>query len=210
MRGDCLERMKEIPDKSVDMVLTDPPYGMKFKSNYRRVKHNAIAGDDSFFLTNELMSELDRVLKDNSHQYLFCSFHLVDKFKQAVESFFNLKNILIWEKNNTSMGDLTGDYAPKYEMVMFSHKGRRKLNNGRSPNILKFNRTKNSFHPTEKPVDMMEFLISKSTTEGETVLDFTMGSGSTGVACKNLNRNFIGIERDEKYFEIAKNRIENA
>jgi site-specific DNA-methyltransferase (adenine-specific) len=75
-------------------------------------------------------------------------------------------------------------------------------------NIIKFNRDKNKIHPTQKPVALLEYLIKTYTNENDTVLDFTMGSGSTGVACKNLNRNFIGIEKDDKYFDIAKQRIE--
>jgi len=76
--------------------------------------------------------------------------------------------------------------------------------------IIKFNKDQKKFHPTQKPVALLEYLVKTYTLENETVLDFTMGSGSTGVACKNLNRNFIGIEKDEKYFEIAKKRIEGA
>lgn len=207
LHGDCLELMKSIPDNSVDLVLADPPYGMNFVSNYRKEKYNKIQNDDSFFLSDELLKNIYRITKNNSHLYVFCSFHLIGEFKHALGKFFTVKNVIIWEKNNTSMGDLSGDYAPKYEMIIYCHKGRRTLNGGRDPNIIKYKRTGNKNHPTEKPVDLLEFLISKSSNEGETVLDFTMGSGSTGVAAKNLNRKFIGIEQDDKYFEIAKNRI---
>ena len=85
------------------------------------------------------------------------------------------------------------------------------INNGeRYPrNIIKFNRDKNKIHPTQKPIALMEYLIKTYSNENDTVLDFTMGSGTTGIACKNLNRNFIGIELDKKYFDIAKQRIES-
>ena len=86
-------------------------------------------------------------------------------------------------------------------------KGRRLINGKRDPNILKFNRTGNKLHPTQKPVDLLEYLISKFSDKNETVLDPFMGSGSTGVAAKNLNRSFIGIELDEEYFKIASDRI---
>lgn len=209
IHGDCLQSMYNLINNNikVDAIICDPPYGMNFRSNYRAVRHDAIINDDSFFLTDECLDRMFDILKDNSHLYIFCSFHLVDKFKMAIEKRFRLKNILIWEKNNTSMGDLKGDYAPKYEMILFAVKGKRNLNGGRDPNILKFKRTNNKLHPTQKPVDLIEYLINKSTNEGDTVLDFCAGSGSTGVACQNTNRNYILIEKEEKYIEVIKSRL---
>ena len=208
IHGDCLQEMKKIPDGSVDMVLTDPPYGMSFQSNYRKEKYNTIKNDDSLDWMNEFVSQSYRVAKNNTAHYVFCSFHNIDIFKQAFEKKFKIKNILVWEKNNTSMGDLKADFAPKIEFILFLQKGRRLINGKRDPNIFKFARTGNKNHPTEKPVDLNEYLLSKFSDETETVLDPFMGSGTTGVACKNLNRNFIGIELDATYFEIAKKRIQ--
>ena len=128
-------------------------------------------------------------------------------FKQAFEKYFKIKNILIWEKNNTSMGDLKADFAPKYEMILFLHKGRRFINGKRDPNIMKFNRTGNKLHPTEKPVELIEYLLSKFSNEHEIILDPFMGSGTTAIACMNTNRSFIGIELDEKYFQIGVDRV---
>lgn len=210
MLGDCLELMKDIPDNSVDMILCDPPYGMAYQSNYRTNKYDRIENDDNLNWLPEFVLEINRILKDNSHSYFFCSFHHIGTFVAELKKKLSVKNVLIWEKNNTSMGDLKGDYAPKYEMIIYCHKGRRLLNGGRDPNILKFKRTKNHNHPTEKPVDLLEYLVQKSTNEKEIILDPFMGSGSTGVASMNLSRNFIGIEKDEKYFEIATKRIEEA
>ena len=105
------------------------------------------------------------------------------------------------------MGDLKANFAPKIEFILFMQKGRKFINGKRDPNIFKFKRTNNNLHPTQKPLDLMEYLITKFTNENETVIDPFMGSGTTGVACKNLNRNFIGIELDKKYFEIAQKRI---
>ena len=208
--GDCLELMKNIPDGSVDLVLTDPPYGMAFKSNYRKEKYNEIQNDKSLEWLERYISECYRVLKNNSAIYCFCSWHNVDVFKQAIEKKFKIKNILIWEKNNTSMGDLKGSYAPKYEMIIFAHKGRKLLNGFRYADIIKANRTGNKLHPTEKPVDLLELFIKNSSDENAVVFDGFMGSGSCGVACVNTNRQFIGIELDEGYFNIAKKRIEEA
>ena len=208
--GDCLELMKNIPDGSVDLVLTDPPYGMAFKSNYRKEKYNEIKNDKSLEWLEKYVGECFRILKQNTAVYFCCSWHNVDVFKQAIEKKFKIKNILIWEKNNTSMGDLKASYAPKYEMIIFAHKGRKLLKGFRYADIIKANRTGNKLHPTEKPVDLLELFIKNSSDENAVVFDGFMGSGSTGVACVNTNRHFIGIELDEGYFNIAKERIEKS
>lgn len=208
LNGDCLELMKDIPDESVDMILTDPPYGMNFQSGHRKEKHKKIKNDNNLQWLEEFIDLSYKKLKDNGVLYCFCSYHKIDVFKSVIEKKFKFKNILVWEKNNTSMGDLKGDFAPKIEFVLFATKGRPLIRGKRDANIFKFNRTKNSLHPTQKPVDLLEYLIEKFSDENMMVLDPFMGSGSTGVACKNTNRDFIGIELDEEYFNIAKERIE--
>ena len=208
IQGDCLEEMKNIEDNSIDMVLTDPPYGMSFQSNYRNVKHKTIDNDSSLEWVEGFAKQCYRVAKNNTAHYVFCSWHFMDVFKQAFEKHFKIKNMLVWVKNNTGMGDLKGNFAPKHELILFMHKGRKLYNGKRVPNILEYSKTSNKLHPTEKPVDMLEFMLAKFSGEGDLVLDPFMGSGSTGVACVNTNRNFIGIELDEGYFNIAKERIE--
>jgi len=205
--GDCLDELPKIFDKSVDLVLTDPPYGMNYQSKRRKIKYNKIKNDDNIDWLYFCLKEFKRILKDNSHCYIFCSFHYLSKFIDYSKEFFELKNILIWEKNNHGSGDLKGNYAPKYEFILFLTNGRKILNGKRDCNILKYNKTNNKLHPTQKPTDLLEFIINKSSENDNTILDCFVGSGSTGVACKNLNRNFIGIEKDEKYFDIAKQRI---
>jgi len=211
IQGDCLEVMDRLIEEGVkvDCIITDPPYGMSFQSNHRKEKHNKIANDSSLEWVDDWVDKIYKLMNEDTHLYSFISFHHVDIFKQALEKRFNFKNILIWEKNNTSMGDLEGDYAPKYEMVLFCHKGRRLLKNGRDPNIIKDKRTGNEHHPTQKPVNLIQYLIDKSTEKGETILDCFMGSGTTGVASRIRERNFIGIELDKNYFKIAQERIEN-
>ena len=108
------------------------------------------------------------------------------------------------------MGDLKGDFAPKTEFIIFFQKGRRLINGRRDSNVFEFNRTRNELHPTQKPVDMTEYMLSKFSDEGNVILDPFMGSGTTGVACVNTNRNFIGMELSDKYFEIAERRIRQA
>jgi len=209
INGDCLEELKKIEDDSIDVVLSDPPYGMSFQSNYRKIKHKIIKNDDCLDWLEDFIKEIYRVSKNNTGHYLFCSIHNIDLFKQEIEKYFKIKNILIWKKNNTGMGDLKGSFAPKYEMIIFFHKGRKLINGKRDCDILEFNKTRNQLHPTEKPVDLLEYLLEKFSNEGDVCLDAFMGGGSTGVACKNLNRKFIGIEIDKEYFDISVNRINN-
>ena len=179
-QGDCLELMKEIQDNS---------------------------NDENLEFLNNFFQECNRVLKKDSALYVFCSWHNVDKFKKEFEKYFKLKNILVWVKNNHGSGDLQASYAPKYEFILYGNKGRRKFENGRKEDVLFYNKTKNELHPTQKPVDLLEFLINNSSKENDNILDAFMGSGSTGVACQNTNRNFIGFELDEHYFQIAKERL---
>jgi DNA modification methylase len=233
IHGDCLEVMKSIPDKLVDLVLTDPPYG------------TTACKWDSVIPFEPMWSELKRIRKDNAAICLFGSEPFSSHLRMSNIKEFKYDWML--EKNNAT-GFLNAKKMPlyKYEIVsVFGSKikyypqlrkcklTKMKTNNTGSKsdcygkiewekptyairdftypdNKLEFKQVlKNRFHPTQKPVALLEYLIKTYTLEGETVLDFTMGSDSTGVACKNLNRKFIGIEKDEKYFEIAKHRIHN-
>lgn len=204
---DCLEFMKTLPDKCIDLVLTDPPYGMSFQSNYRTIKHQKIANDTNLDWLPEFVKESYRILKDNTHAYFFCSFHNVDIFKQEIQKYFEVKNILVWIKNNTGMGDLEGDYAPQYEFCIYARKGNRKLNEGRHSNILQFNRTGNVYHPTEKPLDLFSFLIRKSSNKNDLIFDGFLGGGTTALASKMTDRNYIGCEISPEYCKIAEERI---
>jgi len=206
---DCLEFMKQVPDNYFDLVLTDPPFGMSFQSSRREVKHNKIINDDTLEWLPEFSKQLKRISKDNSHLYIFCSWHFIDIFKSNLEQVgFNVKNILIWYKNNHGSGDLHGDYAPQYEMCIFISNGVHKLNNGRSSNVIKANKTGNDLHPTQKPVDIIEFLAKKSMQKGDKVFDPFMGSGTTAVACQSLGLEWCGCELEADYVEIANKRLE--
>lgn len=228
MRGDCLEKMKELPDCSIDMVLTDPPYG------------TTACKWDSVLPFDKMWTEINRVAKPEAAIVLFGSQPFTTMLISSNIKMF--KYNWIWEKNrptnfpNAKRRPLTGHeeimvfmksklkYYPqksKGHQPTNSAKGKSRhlIYNGKfntrdyaggdterfPKTILKFN-CERGFHPTQKPVPLLEYLIKTYTLESETVLDFTMGSGSTGVACKNLNRHFIGIEKDETYFNIANER----
>ncbi len=199
--------IKQIANNSVDLVVTDPPYGMEFQSNFRKTKHKSIQNDDNLDWLGEWVKELKRVCKDEAHLYIFCSWHHIDQFKQQVGAFFNVKNILIWEKNNHGSGDLLGDYAPKYEMILFCSNGQKKLNGGRDANIFKTAKTANDNHPTEKPINLIKYFIEKSSNKGDLVLDTFGGSCGTAIASRQKERNCICFEIEEDYCKVANERL---
>lgn len=209
INGDCLELMKEIPEGSVDLILTDPPYGMNFQSGRRKVKHKKIKNDNNLDWLDMFVSESKRVISENGCLYVFCSKHNINVFMDTLGKEFSLKNILIWEKNNNSMGDLKGAFADKNEFILFYQNGKRFINGKRDSNILQYKRTGNVLHSTQKPVDLLSYLIEKFSDKGDTVLDPFAGSFSTAIACMNTNRKFIGIELDENYFDIGVNRVKD-
>ena len=243
MLGDCLERMKEIESGSVDMILTDPPYG------------TTACKWDSIVPLEPMWEQLKRIIKPNGAIVMTASQPFTTTLISSNMKMF--KYCWLWQKQRPS-NFFQAKFAPLNQMediCIFSFGG---CNNG-AKNPMSYNpqgtikinesrgnsntgggvginkgcqklsgksytaKTKNypktllsypvdnkGLHPTQKPVALMEYLIKTYTNECETVLDFTMGSGSTGVAAKNLNRKFIGIEMDEGYFNIAQDRIENA
>ena len=215
--GDCLELMKDIPDNSIDLIVTDPPYLIKYRTNYRKNKSHDFCGeilnDDNYELIEKFFKESFRVMKKNSAMYCFCSSKTIDYFmKQAFSNGFQIKNQIIWVKNNWSAGDLKAQFGQQYEIILLLNKGRKEFNGKRLSDVWEFPRVsgKNQFHQNQKPLELIEQCIEKHSKINDLVLDPFMGSGTTGVACKELHRNFIGIEIDEKYFEIAKQRIEGA
>ena len=233
MQGDCLEKMKDIPDRSIDMILCDLPYG------------TTACKWDVVIPFAPLWEQYKRIIKPNGAIVLFgsepfssflrCSNLQMYKYdlywkKEKPTNFFQLKkrfgksteNILVFYQKQPT-------YNPqkvKHEGKLVTNKPKGNHNSivaginkkvlpyaddgTRYPNdILEFRREVlgTTMHPTQKPVALLEYLVKTYTLEGETVLDNTMGSGSTGIACKNLNRNFIGIELDPDYFKIAEKRI---
>ena len=222
---DCLKVLPTIPDKSIDLILTDPPYG------------TTQCKWDNIIPFEPMWKELKRVIKNNSAIALFGN--------EPFSSYLRTSNIKwfkydwIWKKSNI-MGFLNAKKRPLKEIEIISifnskiykpqnlqknlkGKNRRGKNTDVLGNYEPINQSEftnypktiiefkneRGLHPTQKPVALLEYLIKTYTNENDTVLDFTMGSGSTGVACKNLNRDFIGIELDQEYFDIAKQRIES-
>ena len=230
MLGDCLERMKEIPDGSVDMILADPPYG------------TTACKWDSVIPLEPMWNELKRIIKPNGAivmtsanpftPSLICSNlddfkyswiwdkvkpngHLVSKIRPMQRT----EDVLVFGVGKINYYPIMTDREKPKKSKEYSRTeiiggvktdtDGKTLNKKYPQNVLVFSNASQvgKLHPTQKPVALMEYLIKTYTQEGETVLDFVMGSGTTGVACKNLNRKFIGIEKDETYFKIAQDRI---
>jgi len=246
IQGDCLEKMKLIPDVSVDAIITDLPYG------------TTACKWDSVIPFDEMWEQLNRIIKPNGAMVLTASQPFTSNLvmsnpnmfkycwswkKSLAGNFAHIKNSplkvhedicvfskgVVGHKTQTKKRMTYNPQGVKVGNRLFSGEGsmkksehnmyRKSFYNGRKTDgsnypgsVIEFSNASNKnrgLHPTQKPVALMEYLIKTYTHEGETVLDFTMGSGTTGVACKNLNRNFIGIELDEEYFKIAEDRIKN-
>jgi len=210
--GDCLELMKEIPDNSVDLILTDPPYGIKYKSNMRTKspKFEMLANDNN---STRFMvyPEMYRVLKDNSAAIVFASWKNYAEDYIELSKYFDIKNAIVWWKHGGGIGDLKHTLITDYEIAIICHKGKCKIRGKRSGSVWECNKVNPNkmLHPTQKPEKLLEELIEKYSDSGTTVLDPFMGSGTTGMACVNTGRDFIGIEIDEDYFKIAQARIES-
>lgn len=208
IQGDCLEVMKTFASKSFDLILTDPPYGMDYQSSRRTDKYEKIIGDLNLNWIEPFLKEAYRVLKDNSHLYFFCNDYAISDFRKIIEKVgFMPKRTLVWVKNNHTSGDLEGDYGNKTEFILFAHKGRKELNGKRETNVILEKRQATELHPTQKPVDLMQFFIEKSSNEGDTILDPFGGSCTTAVAAKMLKRNCVCIEKEEKYVKICNERL---
>lgn len=201
----CLETMKRMPDNSVDLVLTDPPYGVEWVSNRRSVKHVAIENDDNVDWIGEVYSELYRVLKPNSICISFYGWPEIDKFMAAWKAAgFTPKSHLVWVKNNFGLGWFTrGQHEPLFLLT----KGKPVKPERAISDVLTYQGTGNELHPTQKPLKLFTQLIVTYSKEGDLIYDPFLGSGTTARACKDLGRKYIGSELSRKYCDIAEQRL---
>ena len=240
-QGNCLELMKEIPDKSIDMILCDLPYGttackwdaiIPFEplwEQYKRIIVDigavVLFGKEPFSsrlrISNLEMYKYDWIwIKDTKSNFMQANnqplnnIEMISVFSKAYARQIKNKPIMKYNPqfsngNRYSIpkdSEVTDLFKQNHKNGIYTHY-KRDTSKRYPYNTLRFNIDKPKIHPTQKPVALLEYLIKTYTNEGETVLDNCMGSGSTGVACINTNRNFIGYELDEKYFEIAEKRI---
>lgn len=222
---DCNIALKTIDDDTIDLVVTDPPYGISFRSNRQRVDRKVSVEENQSIVVrphyfNKIhndngisdlswLTECFRVLKDKSALYVFAHWSHWGKLERDVAAAgFQIKNMIVLNKSNHGMGDLKGSYAPKHELMLFATKGRHVLRfpNGRGKDVwdvpVLFSGS-HKCHPNQKPLSWVIPPILNSSDEDQVVLDPFMGSGTTGVCCMNSRRHFIGIEKDEEYFKQA-------
>ena len=205
IQGDCLEKMKDIPAGSVDMVLTDIPYGEVNRKSAGLRNFDKGAADVETFHVFDALEQVVRI--GSSSNYIFCGTEQVSDIRAYfVEQKYSTR-LIIWEKTNPAPTNGQHLWLSSVECCVFARKKGATFNEHCKSSVIRHATCRSTLHPTQKPVPLLEILIKASSNEGDTVLDFTMGSGSTGVASKNINRNFIGIELDETYFNIAKDRI---
>lgn len=219
---DCIKLMKKIKSESIDLIVTDPPYkttkrGISKKTTTGGLVRSELGKQGKIFKYNDIkpqeyIPELYRVLKEGSHCYIMTNHvNLQEILNTATECGFHFIKSLIWDKGNKIMGQC---YMSQFEYILFFRKGKhKKINNCGTSDILsipnKKTKDKNgkNLHDVEKPVNLMKILIENSSNKWDLVFDPFMGIGTTGIACVESDRNFIGIEIDENYFNISKDRI---
>lgn len=202
---DCRNILKDIPDNSIDCLLTDPPYAIDFVSSWKASNKEEFNDnkDDILPLLNDVCKLLQQKCKKDAHLYFFSSWMSYTYFEDIISKYFDISNVIIWEKNNTSLVDFDKRYAFSYEQIIFcKQKGNndRMLKNKSSRDVVHFDRIANPDHTCEKPVDLLEYFIDNSTVENELVVDCFAGTFNSMVAARNLKRSYIGIELKNEYF----------
>lgn len=212
LQGDCIDLLPKIPDGSINSIITDPPYFLGMTHNGQKGCFNDLAICKPFY--QKLFTEYKRVLKPDGCVYFFCDWRSYAFYYPLFDSVLGARNILVWDKQSGA-GNF---YTYQHELVIFTTK-RNAFNVKETKNIITGIRSFSTgakktngekVHPTQKPIELIEKFIRDSTDAGDTVLDSFAGSGTTGVACINTDRKFIGMELDDQYFNIAKQRIEKA
>ena len=211
--NDCLKVFKDIEDKSINLCIIDPPYNINYYGRGKITKFTAIKGDNvdvdehNKWLT-KIIEQIYRILKDDSSIYVFVDYRNYPRFYNIIKRYFNIKNCIVWDKCSIGMGQ---SYRFQHEFIIYAVKGKLMLNflKRNVSDIIRIKRDNVYFHPTQKPVELLEKLILYSSNVNDIVFDCFAGSGSTLVASKKNDRNFIGIEIEEKYCNIIKKRLDN-
>jgi len=212
INGDCLAVLETLPNNSIDIVITDPPYGISYKSN-RSKFDDAITkrgllndgADEAFTLLDKTCEVLSRKCAENSHLYFFCSWSVFSQFEKIISEYFTIKTPIVWDKGNKGSGDLENDWGNQTEIIIFCIQGKKTINYRRG-NIVSVPRLHSSkmVHPTQKPIELINELLDVSYFKGDFVVDPFMGSGATIHACNIKSIRALGIELDNEMFEIAK------
>jgi len=213
--ADVREVLPSMPSESVDLIVTDPPYGIGFDGNrWETDKYDELAGDDSPELMASVADELARVLKADRHAYVFCRWDTLPAVLESYGQHFEVDTTIVWDKDDGGhgMGDLD-DWAPRHELIVKCSKGSRPLQTeSRSPNVIRQQDVRftpdPNHHPTQKPTPLLETLIDASSTEGEVVFDPFGGVHSTAVAAAGMDRRAVSVELDTEFHAKGRDRIE--
>nr|AGS53909.1 adenine-specific methyltransferase [uncultured bacterium contig00078] len=221
--ADAFVKLKDIPDASVDLILTDPPYNLgaystgNMKFTWRKEINNDLAEwDQGEFDPAALKEDFIRVLKPAGNIFVFCSYNLIGKWHGIFDPLFDTFQFFVWHKTNPVPKFRKAGFLNSCELIVCMWNKGHTWNFGKqnemhnffeSPICMPPERLKEPSHPTQKPVGLLSHLIKIASNEGGTILDPFMGVGSTGVAALQSGRKFIGIEVDENYFNAAKNRL---
>lgn len=213
INADCLTVLRQMDAGSVDMVITDPPYGVDYQST-RAAKENRkdkIAGDKRPFIW--WIYDAYRVLKEGGGVLCFSRWDVQQTFIDALKiAGFSVKSVIVWDRVHHGMGNLKGSFAPRYDTCIFAAKGRYILPNGRPDDVIQCQRLNGAelLHPNEKPAALMRQLVEATTKPGALVLDPFAGSGSTLAAAALTGRQYIGVEIDPEYCRIAQKKVQDA
>lgn len=211
--GDCIEKLDILPTNSIDLVITDPPYGIDFQNDWQNGDNQFEKMENDDKIDTSFIPKIDKVTKDNSALYLFTRWDVYPEWLKAVkQSDFKVKNCIVWDKVKHGLGDLQKSYAPTHEFIIYAVKGENEINGKRPQDIMRDRRVLHGEkqHPAEKPVSLISELIKNSSDKGDIVLDPFAGSGSTLVAAEIHDRNYIGIEIAEKFVDLARKRIKES
>ena len=221
--ADSFEQLKKFPDKSIDFILTDPPYNLRqystgnIKFNWRADINNDLAEWDKNFDPADIKEEFIRILKPTGNIFAFCSYNLIGRWHEIFDPVFDTFQFFVWHKTNPVPKFRKAGFLNSCELIVcmwnkghtWNFSKQNEMHNFfESPICMGPERLKNPKHPTQKPVNLLKHLIKIASNPGDIILDPFMGVGSTGVAALEMDRKFIGIEIDKEYFEAAKKRIE--
>lgn len=223
IHGDCMEKMKELPDGSIELILCDPPYNLakystgNMKFEWRTEINNDVAKWDLKELAPaELLGEFKRLLSPTGNIFIFTSYNMLGKWHEVFDSEFDTFQFMVWHKTNPVPNVRKSSFLNSCELIVcmwnkghtWNFSKQNKMHNFiESPICLGAERLKNPKHPTQKPVAVLKQIIAIASKENDIVLDMFMGVASTGIAARELNRRFIGIEIDETYFNAGESRM---
>jgi len=213
---DVREVLSEVPSESVDLVLTDPPYGVEFNGQrHQTADYEQLDGDEDTELMESVAEDLHRVLKQDRHLYMFCRWDTLPQVLQTYGQHFEVDTTIVWDKDDGGhgMGDLE-DWAPRHELIVKCSKGTRPLQNDKRPaNVIRQQDVRftddPNHHPTQKPSELMETIIQASTQEEETVFDPFGGVHTTALAAAKNRRKAVSVEKDTEFHAKGRDRIQS-